>query len=153
MSLRQMGGNEIIPYLLVTIYFFSIFIRNENETSLAYNLKMKKHVVLAVILLFAIQIGGCQRVNLENTQLTGLNKSEVIELLGEPDEVEELVKSTEYIFGPIEGLWDQIGMGEKILIWRYETWNGFKELYFINNSPKVIEEFFWYKDSRKNPVF
>jgi len=82
-----------------------------------------------------------------------MDKTEVVNLLGEPDEVEELVKNTEYIFGPVEGFWDQMEMGDKLVIWRYETRDGYKELYFINDSSKVVGEFYWYKDSRKNPVF
>ena len=96
---------------------------------------------------------GCQTVDLAETNFTGMDKTKVVQLLGEPDEAEELVKNTEYIFGPIEGLWNQIDMGEKIVVWKYEDSDGYKELYFLNDSSEVVGEFFWYNDTRRNPVF
>ena len=107
-------------------------------------------LILAIVL---VSISGCQSKNLENRTFTGMTKSEVVQELGEPDKIEELTKSTEYIFGPVEGLWDQIEMGDKIVIWTYETSVGYKELYFLNDLPEVAGEFFWYNDAKKNPVF
>ena len=116
---------------------------------------MKSLLRIFNLMLIVVSITGCQSQseNLAEMEFTGMEKSEVLQLLGEPDKIEELTKSTEYIFGPIESLWDQIEMGEKIITWTYETSDGYKELYFLNDSPMVEGEFFWYKDSRKNPVF
>jgi len=116
---------------------------------------MKRLIYILVLGVF-LTMPGCRsikRVNLEKQEFTGMDKEDIVKLLGEPDKVEELVKNTEYIFGSTANLWYQMEMGEKIVIWTYETWNGHKELYFLNDSPEVIDEFFWYKDTRKNPVY
>jgi len=103
--------------------------------------------------LIIILIAGCQNMELDEQQFTGMDQAEVVELLGEPDEIEELVKNSEYVLGPIEGLWSEIEMGEKIVTWRYEIWDGYKELYFLNEETIVAGESYWYKDSSKNPVY
>ena len=81
------------------------------------------------------------------------DQSDLIKTLGEPDKIEELVRDEEHVFGPIEELWYRIKMGEKIITWKYETEDGWKELYFLNDSKKVVGEFYWYYDHEKNPVF
>jgi len=115
-----------------------------------------KRLIYVLILGMFLMASGCQSVNsvdLEKQEFTGMDKADIVKLLGEPDKVEELTKNTEYIFGPIEDLWDQMEMGGKIVIWTYETRNGYKELYFLNDSSEVAGEFFWYNDPQKNPVF
>jgi hypothetical protein len=114
---------------------------------------MKAAAYILASVLMAISTTGCQNVNLEEREFTGMNKSDVVQILGEPDKVEELTKNTEFTFGPMEGLWDQIEMGDKIVIWTYETDTGYKELYFLNDSSEAAGEFFWYHDPDKNPVF
>ena len=116
-----------------------------------FSLKPLLSVVVGSLIIATIT--SCQNFGLANKTSTGMDKTEVVNILGEPDEVEEIVKNIEYIFGSVEGLWDQIEMGGTLVILRYETWDGYKELYFINDSSKVAGEFYWYKDSRKNPVF
>ena len=116
-------------------------------------MKLLIHILTLGVLAFAIS--GCQNQNknLAEMEFTGMDKTEIVQMLGEPDKIEELTKSTEYIFGPIEGLWDQIEMGDKIVTWTYETSDGYKELYFLNDSSTVAGEFYWYNDPSKNPVF
>jgi len=114
---------------------------------------MKSYPYLLVLVTMVILLAGCQSADIAKNEFTGMNKFDIVQMLGEPDKVEELVKNTEYIFGPVESLWDQIEMGEKIVIWTYETSDGYKELYFLNNSPEVAAEFFWYNDPEKNPIF
>jgi len=116
---------------------------------------MKAWFSILVLIVIVYAITGCQsqNENLAEMEFTGMEKTEVVQMLGEPDKIEELTKSTEYIFGPIEGLWDQIEMGDKIVTWTYETSDGYKELYFLNDSPTVAGEFYWYNDPEKNPVF
>ena len=94
-----------------------------------------------------------ERNHLSEINLLGKNKAYLLEALGEPDEIEELVRSEEHIFGPIEDLWYKIEMGEKIVSWKYATANGRKELYFLNDTSEVVGEFYWYHDLEKNPVF
>jgi len=115
----------------------------------------KTFIYILTLTMMMFSITGCQivDVNIAEKEFTGMDKSDIVRMLGEPDEVEELTKSTEYIFGPIEGLWDQIEMGEKIVIWKYKDSDGYKELYFLNDESEVVGEFYWYNDPNKNPVF
>lgn len=113
---------------------------------------LKNILTLGVFLLVTARCQSHTK-NIAEMEFTGMEKSEIVQMLGEPDRIEELTKSTEYVFGPIENLWDQIKMGDKIVTWTYETQDGYKELYFLNDSSTVAGEFFWYNDSRKNPVF
>ena len=94
-----------------------------------------------------------ERNSLAELNLMGVNKAYLRQTLGEPDEIEELVRSEEHIFGPIEDLWYKIEMGEKIVTWKYATDDGRKELYFVNDTSEVAGEFYWYNDLEKNPVF
>ena len=94
-----------------------------------------------------------ERDRLAELNLMGINKADLLETLGEPDEIEELIRSEEHVFGPIEDLWYKIKMGEKIVTWKYATGNGRKELYFLNDTNEVAGEFYWYNDMEKNPVF
>ena len=93
------------------------------------------------------------RKNLSESSFVGVDQSYLIEKLGAADEIEELVRREEHVFGPIEDLWYKIKMGEKIITWKYETRDGRKELYFVNDSTEVVGEFYWYDDLEKNPVF
>jgi len=116
---------------------------------------MKLLINIFTLAIITVATVGCQsqNENLAEMEFTGMEKTAVVQMLGEPDKVEELTKSTEYVFGPIENLWDQIEMGGKIIIWTYETQDGYKELYFLNDSSTVAGEFYWYNDPNKNPVF
>ncbi len=119
--------------------------------------------LICILVLVVISTGGCQSENLYDENLhsenlyerefIGLRKSDVRQILGEPDKIEESTKNTEHIWGPIEDIWYQMQMGDKIVIWTYETEKGRKELYFLNDEPEVVGEFFWHKDHRKNPDF
>lgn len=100
-----------------------------------------------------ILIIGCDRERLHERSFTGLHQSDIKQMLGQPNKIEELTKHVEHVFGPIEAIWYKIKMGEKVVVWIYETPKGRKELYFINSSTEVTGEFFWYKDQSKNPVF
>jgi hypothetical protein len=114
---------------------------------------MKTLIHVLSLAMIVISTTGCRGSNLAEREFIGMDKVDVVKMLGEPDKVEELVKDTEHIFGSIEGLWDQIEMGDKIVTWTYVTADGYKELYFLNDSSKVAGEFYWYNDPSKNPVF
>jgi hypothetical protein len=74
-------------------------------------------------------------------------------MLGEPDSVNVLTKTTEHIWGPQEQLWYELEMGDKLVTWIYNDSEGRKELYFLNDSTKVAGEFYWYNDESRNPQF
>lgn len=109
--------------------------------------------LIYILVFVAILTGGCQNEDLDEREFTGLRKSEIKQMLGEPDTIAEWPKTTDHIWGPVEDLWYQMQMGDKMVIWTYETRKGRKELYFLNDEPEVVGEFFWYKDASKNPVF
>jgi len=83
----------------------------------------------------------------------GMNQAQIRAELGPPDKQDHLTKEGEHIFGPIEGLWDQMPSGETLTIWTYATSDGRKELYFVSDNPEVAGEFYWYDDLSRNPVF
>ena len=108
---------------------------------------------LLLIALLCVVLNGCDSEDLLVEGFVGLDQSYLIKAFGEPDEIEELVRSEEHVFGPIEDLWYKIEMGEKIVVWKYGTHDGWRELYFLNDSTEVVGEFRWYDDLEKNPVF
>lgn len=114
---------------------------------------MKKIFCVFALAFVMMSLAGCQNEGLAERTFIGMSKTDIVKELGEPDKIDELTKSTEYIFGPFESLWDQIQMGDKIVTWTYETKTGYKELYFLNDTSEVAGEFYWYNDSKKNPVF
>ena len=93
------------------------------------------------------------REKLSDISFMSKDQAYVLQELGDPDEIEQLVRDAQHVFGPIEDLWYKIKMGEKIVTWKYTTSDGWKELYFLNDSTKVVGEFYWFNDLEKNPVF
>lgn len=108
---------------------------------------------LNYIILLCVFLNACDSENMLVESFVGLNQPYLIEKFGEPDEIEELIRSEDHVFGPIEDLWYKIEMGEKIVIWKYTTHDGWKELYFLNDSTEVVGEFRWYDDLENNSVF
>lgn len=106
-----------------------------------------KNFIFLIILL-----ASCENGSLPVESFMGLDQSYLIDVLGEPDGIEELVRNEEHVFGSIEDLWYNLKMGEKIVIWKYETHDGWREFYFLNNSTEVVGEFRWYTDFETNFV-
>lgn len=111
---------------------------------------MKCYVLASLIIIITI---SCTTQTLQNQTFTGLHQTEIKEMLGKADSVGVLTKSVEHIWGPQEGLWYELEMGEKLETWIYKDNEGRKELYFLNDSAEVAGEFYWYDDESKNPVF
>lgn len=102
----------------------------------------------------AVLLIGCAATNeLEQRSFTGMDQTQIRAELGPPDKVDQLTKQGEHIFGPVEGLWNQMPSGETLTIWTYSASDGRKELYFVGDDPEVAGEFYWYSDNSKNPVF
>lgn len=111
-----------------------------------------KNVYRLLIIIAYLGLHGCESENFPIEDFIGADQSLIIKYLGEPDEIEEIVRSKEHVFGPIEDLWYKVEIGEKIVIWKYETHDGWKELYFLNDSTEVVGEFRWYDDLEVNHV-
>ena len=101
-----------------------------------------------LLLLFLVSIGvlfslsSCRTEFLAPRIDVGTAKDRVLKRLGEPDEINTLTKSTEYIWGPIESWWDALEMGDQIEIWVYHYDSGTYQLYFLNDSDQVGFEVF-----------
>ncbi|MBI4685754.1 MAG: hypothetical protein HY755_11205 [Nitrospirae bacterium] len=67
----------------------------------------------------------------------GQSKQEILKLLGEPDEKKIIVKNKKYIWGPEEEFWDEIPMGTRLEVWRYEFSDGNLSLYFVNEGENL----------------
>lgn len=110
-------------------------------------------LAISIFLIALLLIAGCDSDDIREQKFVGVLKPEITRQLGEPDKVEEMTKRAEHIFGPIETIWSTMAMGDKIVTWTYNSTTGRKELYFVNDEPKVAGEFFWFHDQSKNPVF
>lgn len=91
--------------------------------------------------------------DLQRRDFIGMTQAQLRAELGEPHQVEELTKNMEHIWGPVEDLWYRMDPGDALTTWTYEAADGRMELYFVPGSDAVAEQFFWYKDTSKNPVF
>ncbi|MDA0207604.1 MAG: hypothetical protein O3A53_10495 [Acidobacteria bacterium] len=107
----------------------------------------------AAVFVAASLIGCAAQSDLEQRSFMGMSQTQIRAELGAPDKEDKLTKQGEHIFGPIEGLWDQMPSGETLTIWTYSTSNGRKELYFVGDKPEVAGEFYWYDDDSRNPNF
>lgn len=100
-----------------------------------------------------VSLSSCTDDGLDQQAFTGMKQTQVIAQLGQPHEQTQWTKTAQPVFGPIADLWQRLAVGDRIVVWIYETRHGRKELYFINDSPQVAGEFFWHHDQSKNPVY
>ena len=56
---------------------------------------------------------------------------------GEPQGIDNLIKTDESIWGPVEAIWSRLKIGENIEIWSYQVEGGSTELYFLRGSNTV----------------
>lgn len=98
------------------------------------------------LILLCVFLNACDNESVLVEGFIGVDQSYLIKEFGEPDEIEELLRNEEHVLGAIEDLWYKIEMGEKIVIWKYVTHDGWRELYFLNDSTEVAGEFRWYDD-------
>lgn len=66
-----------------------------------------------------------------------MTKSEVLELLGEPTRRDVGMKTTRPIFGPVEGFWDRLEVGQEYELWIYERKEITLYVAFLNGSASV----------------
>jgi hypothetical protein len=67
----------------------------------------------------------------------GMDRASVRAEFGAPSQVQEIVKTEEAIFGPIEEFWDSVDPGSTVEIWHYGVQGGTVELYFVDGSDAV----------------
>ena len=62
----------------------------------------------------------------------GQSKQAIVKLLGEPIEKKFVVKNKKFIWGSEEEFWDDIPMGARLEVWKYEFSDGNLNLYFVD---------------------
>lgn len=67
----------------------------------------------------------------------GQSKQTIVELLGEPLKKIITLKQNKFIWGPEEEFWDNIAMGTRLEVWKYDFSDGYLNLYFINEGEKL----------------
>ena len=93
--------------------------------------------IAASILLLAALLPACVSLPVSEDFETGMTKAVLRERFGEPAETQEIVKRTEFVFGPIETFWSSMEMEDEVEIWSYRSPGGHVELYFLNGSDAV----------------
>ena len=91
----------------------------------------------ALIVLLAVVAPACVSLPGSDDFEIGMTKTVLRERFGEPADTQEVVKSTEYIFGPVETFWATMEIGDEVEIWSYPSPGGHVELYFLNDSDAV----------------
>jgi hypothetical protein len=66
-----------------------------------------------------------------------MTRQQLIAEFGEPSQRQSLVKSTEFMFGPIETFWPSVPAGARVEIWSYVVAGGTMELYFADGAASV----------------
>ncbi len=69
--------------------------------------------------------------------MKGQSKQSIIELLGEPLRRTITVRQDKVIWGPEEEFWDNIPVGTRLEVWRYEFSDGNLNLYFIDEGEQL----------------
>ena len=100
--------------------------------------KMKKKLI-NIIMISALFIVShplvCHANNYSDVEgkiKKGQSKQAIIELLGKPLEKINIVKHNRFIWGPEEEFWDNIPIGTRLEVWKYEMSDGNLNLYFID---------------------
>ena len=93
--------------------------------------------ITAPILLLASLMSGCVSLPVSEDFEIGVTKAVLRERFGEPAETQEMVKRTEFVFGPVETFWSSMEMEDQLEIWSYRSPGGHVELYFTNGSDAV----------------
>jgi hypothetical protein len=93
------------------------------------NLQIK----ILLIFLFLAFFSCGKKVNLPEKVEIGQTKEEIKLILGEPDQMENIEKTTEIIWGPEELFWEKIDIGTRLEVWAYQIQDSLLRLYFIND--------------------
>lgn len=65
-------------------------------------------------------------------------RQNIIQKIGEPDNITFILKTTEIIWGAEEAFWDQIELGERLEVWSYAQGKNQLNIYFRENSDTVF---------------
>jgi len=101
---------------------------------------MKRNLKSFVIFIFLFFISSCQKSeNIKPSEdiWIGMNKAEIIKVLGATNEKRYISKTNNQIQGPEKEFWHEIPKGTKIEVWTYHTAQGQLKLYFIGNSSEL----------------
>jgi hypothetical protein len=104
--------------------------------------KFQGSIKIIVCVGFILSLCACRSGLLVPRVDIGTSMSNVLKRLGEPDEINTMTRTTEYIWGPAESWWDELEMGDRIEIWVYHFESGTYQVYFLNESDQVGFEAF-----------
>ena len=104
-----------------------------------------------ITLLLLIATWGSCGVNVPRHEefVVGMSRADITARFGEPERTQNLTKSDDSIWGPIEGFWPKVPMGAAVEIWAFQSamtlespersseQPGQTELYFVNDSDTV----------------
>lgn len=68
----------------------------------------------------------------------GATRQEILESFGEPERKDEYRKTSAEILGPIEDFWSRVPLYSSVEVWVYGVDGGTIELYFIDDSERVL---------------
>ena len=110
------------------------------------------------LLLGSVILMACQPCSPNHSEFAiGMTRADVLNKFGDPQQVQTMKKTAEPIWGPIEEIWSQVGMGATIEMWSYDSCRtsadngklserpGQTELYFVNESNEVTGIGFYIK--------
>jgi hypothetical protein len=96
--------------------------------------------VIVLFTLTASMLSGCsRRVNDEGEIEAGLSKEAVIQILGDPDQVNEFILPDGPFFGPQEGLTGLVPPGQLVEEWVYHTNGEVRYVWFWGDSGQERE--------------
>ena len=114
------------------------------------NKKLVKRILIAAFFISSLSVCYAKDYSeIESLIEKGQSKKEIVKLLGEPVEKRFVVKNKKFIWGPEEEFWDEIPMGTRLEVWRYEFSDGKLNHYFVDYGDSLDYKAF----SRKGVVY
>jgi hypothetical protein len=98
---------------------------------------LKRQIKILLIFLFLAFFSCEKKVSLPEKVEIGQTKEEIKLILGEPNQIENIEKTTEIIWGPEELFWEEIDIGARLEVWEYQIQDSSLRLYFINDQNKL----------------
>lgn len=93
---------------------------------------------ISLFLIFIILFASCSPRKAISTLIkTGQTREQIEKTLGEPEEIKNFKKASNFIWGPEETFWDGIPNGTLLEVWHYKDSDGQLNLYFIDGNDSL----------------
>lgn len=110
-----------------------------------------KRIIYVILLLFLFCC--CEeKDDFINKIKIGQTKDEAHKILGEPGEIQQIEKTTEFIWGPEESFWHEIPTGTRLEVWIYQFEDSLLRLYFLRDEGHISYKITSPKDTVYEPV-